>query len=109
MDHQMAIYGDGPLQPVDDPYSASVVAGMKCIVEIASLRRRPTQDIPNALTYQTTLNALRGMFGFMVTEDHAVSALVEVVDPGLTGSMIRIGLMSISRVIELMVKKAPLI
>ena len=96
MDHQMAIYGDGPLLPSDDPYRTSVVAGKKCAMEIASLRRRPTPVIPNPLTYQTTLNALSGFFEFMITENHAVSALVEVADPGLSGSMTTIGLLIVS-------------
>ena len=51
--------------------------------------------IPNHLTYAITLNALEGLFGFLYTEGHFVSAITEVIDPGLTGTMVRVGLISI--------------
>lgn len=95
MDEQLDIYGDRALLDTDDPYNTPVVADMNCTIEIHSQRTR-TGLIPNHLTYQITLNALRGLFLFLYTDNHAASAVTEVFDPGLTGTMSRIGLISIS-------------
>lgn len=95
MNDQLGIYSDRDLLPADDPYNTPVVADMNCTIRISSQRTR-TDFIPNHLTYQITLNALRGLFLFLYTDDHTASAVSEVIDPGLTGSMIRIGLISIS-------------
>ena len=48
------------------------------------------------MTYQTVLNALMGLSGFLIRDNHAGVAVAEVIDPGLTASMIRIGLISIN-------------
>ena len=52
--------------------------------------------IRNHLTYVVTMNALRGLFQFLYEEGHAGSAVTEVADPGLAGSMMGIGVISIS-------------
>lgn len=95
MNDQLDIYGDRALLPADDPYNTPMIEDMNCTIRINSQRTR-TAFIPNHLTYQISLNALRGLFLFLYTDDHPASAVGEVIDPGLTGSMIRIGLISIS-------------
>lgn len=96
MTDQLQIYGDDrSLLPDDDPYSTPVIEGVDCKMRIVSQRTPGTQSIPHHLTYRIVLNALQGLFQFLYTEDHAVSAVSEVLDPGLTGSMVRVGVVSI--------------
>lgn len=87
--------GDRSLLPADDPYGTPFIEGVNCTISIYSQRTR-TQSIPYRLTYQISLNALEGLFTFLYTDNHAASAVSEIIDPGLTGSMRRIGLISIS-------------
>ena len=92
---QVETHGNARLQAADDPYSTPVVEGMNCTMTINSQRVPGTAVIPNRLTYQVTLNALRGLMEFLFLERHSASAVTEVIDPGVTGSMVRIGLVSI--------------
>ena len=92
-------YGDGTLYSVDDPYNTPLVEGVNCTMEIRSQRFGRTQYIAHRMTYQVVLNALRGLFGFLYTDDHAGSAVAEVIDPGLTGSMIRVGAISVTPIL----------
>ena len=69
---------------------------MDCRLKIISQRNPQTRTVPNRLTYQITLNALQGLFTFLYTNHHAASVVSEVLDPGLTGSMVRIGVISIN-------------
>ena len=87
--------GDRSLLPADDPYGTPFDEGVNCAISVYSQRTR-TQSIPYRLTYQISLNALQGLFTFLYTNNHAASAVSEIIDPGLTGSMRRIGLISIS-------------
>lgn len=96
MSDQLHNYGDKPLLASDDPYFTPLVEGVNCELKIYSQRVPRTQVIPNHLTYQIALNALQGLFTFLYTENHAVSAVSEILDPGLTASMIRVGVISIS-------------
>lgn len=95
MSEQMYMYGDRTLLPVDDPYNTPLVEGADCTMKTKSQREPETQLIPHRLTYQVTLSALQGMFEFLCTDSHAVSAVSEDLDPGLTGSMTRVGVISI--------------
>ncbi|KAF6230881.1 hypothetical protein HO173_010997 [Letharia columbiana] len=97
MNAQIRIHGDISLLPADDPYATPVIEGVNCIMSVTSQRTR-TQSIPYRLTYEITLNALQGLNKFLYTDNHAASAVTEVLDPGLTGSMRRIGVISISPV-----------
>lgn len=97
MNGQIRIHGDISLLPADDPYATPVVEDVNCIMSVTSQRTR-TQSIPYRLTYEITLNALQGLNKFLYTDNHAASAVTEVLDPGLTGSMRRIGVISISPV-----------
>lgn len=96
MSDQLQIYGDRSLLAGDDPYFTPEVEGVNCELKISSRRVPQTQAIPNRLTYQIALNALQGLLTFLYTENHAVSAVSEILDPGLTGSMRRIGVVSIN-------------
>lgn len=96
MSDQMRISGDRSLRTADDPYQTPVVEDVNCTMSIYSLRVPDTQLIRYHLTYQITLNALQGLLKFLYTDNHAASAVSEVLDPGLTGNMKRIGLISIS-------------
>ncbi|CAF9907596.1 MAG: hypothetical protein ALECFALPRED_003545 [Alectoria fallacina] len=96
MHDQLQIYGDRALLPRDDPYYTPDVEGADCRLKINSQRNPQTRTVPNRLTYQITLNALQGLFTFLYTDNHAASAVTEVLDPGLTGDMVRIGVVSIS-------------
>ena len=87
--------GDRSLLPADDPYGTPFDEDVNCTLSVYSQRTR-TQSIPYHLTYQIALNALQGLFTFLYTNNHAASAVSEIIDPGLTGSMRRIGLISIS-------------
>lgn len=100
MTDQVLIYGDISLLSADDPYNTPVVEGANCKMDIYSQRTPGTQFIPNRLTYQITLNALQGLFQFLYTEYHAVSAVSEILDPGLTGSMIRVGVIRIEPILD---------
>lgn len=95
MTDQMGLYGDIPLQPADDPYNTPVVESVNCRMNIHSQRTAGTPVISYRLTYQITLNALHGLFQYLYTENHPVTAVTEVVDPGLTGTMMRVGVISI--------------
>ena len=96
MESQLYRYGDRSLLPADDPYITPVVEGVDCTMRISSQRVPQTGVIPNHLTYQITVNALEGLYDFLYRDNHAASAVTEVLDPGLTGSMIRVGLISIN-------------
>ncbi len=94
---QRDIYGaDRILQPADDPYDTPVVPDENCTMRINSRRTPGTEFVPNRLTYQVTLNALKGLYGFLYEGERGGSAVSEVADPGITGSMVSIGLVSIS-------------
>lgn len=89
-------FGNRALLAIDDPYITPVVEGMNCTLRISSQRVGQTQLIRNHLTYRVALNALRGLHGFLYEGGHAASAVTEVLDPGLTGSMEGIGVISVS-------------
>ena len=93
---QLQIYGDRALLPGDDPYYTPEIEGVDCRLKIISQRNPQTRTVPNRLTYQITLNALQGLFKFLYTDNHAASVVSEILDPGLTGSMVRIGVISIN-------------
>lgn len=95
MSNQMRVLGDRSLLPADDPYDTGFIEGVDCTLSVFSQRTR-SQSIPNRLTYQITLNALQGLFTFLYTDGHAASAVSEIIDPGLTGSLRRIGLLNIT-------------
>ena len=101
MSDHVDTYGDGILDAVDDPYQTPEMEGVNCTMEIRSQRFGRTAYIPHHMTYQTVLNALTGLFGFLITDAHAGIAVAEVIDPGLTASMIRIGLISINPLYEI--------
>lgn len=73
-----------------------MVQGINCTLRISSNRAGQTGVITNHLTYRITLNALGGLYGFLYEGGRAASAVTEVLDPGLTGSMVGIGIISIS-------------
>ena len=98
MDNELKNYGNVPLQPADDPYIARVSADVDCTMKVESQRLPGKEFIPEHLTYQVTLNALRGLFGFLYSDGHAGHAVTEVIDPGLTGSMMTIGTITISTI-----------
>ena len=95
MSSQLQIYGDRSLLASDDPYFTPEIDGVDCELKMSSQRIPQTQAIPNHLTYQIALNALEGLLTFLYTDNHAFSAVSEIVDPSLTGSMRRIGVVSI--------------
>lgn len=64
-----------------------------------SQRTPGTQVIPQHLTYGVAVNALQGLFRFLYEEGNTYSAVIEVLDPGLTGSFVRVGVVSV-RVLE---------
>ena len=97
MNSQLRIHGNIRLPSDEDPYNTPVVPGKNCQMKIESQRMPMTQRIPYHLTYGITSNALRGLFGFLYTDGHAGSAVTEVIDPGLTGTMEVIGLISLGR------------
>ena len=96
MSDRLNHFGERALLAIDDPYISPVVPGRDCTLRISSNRAGQTGGIRNHLTYRLTLNALRGLFGFLYEDGHAASAVTEVLDPGLTGSMIGVGTISIS-------------
>lgn len=95
MDTGVIIHGDRPLLPADDPYNTPVVQGKNCTVGIHSYRFPGTEVIVNRLTYEVTVNVLRGLLGFLYSENHAASAVTEVIDPSLTGTMVTVGFATI--------------
>lgn len=57
-----------------------------------------TEEIRHRMTYGVAVNALRGLLGFLYEEGNAVCAISEVADPGLTGSFVRVGVVSVGLV-----------
>lgn len=96
--NQLMLYGNVPLHPADDPYIARVLANKDCTIKVESQRMPGTEFVPEPLTYQVALNALRGLFWFLYLDDHAGHAVTEVIDPGLTGGMMTIGTITISTI-----------
>ena len=96
VDEQLHIHGDRKLVPLDDPYTTPVVQDVNCTLTLNSYRIPGSERIPIHLTYQISVNALQGTFDYLYTDHHPGSAVSQILDPGLTGTMDRIGLLSIS-------------
>ena len=97
MDHlsaHYARYGNGPLDPVDDPYTTPRRTEVNCTLSIESFRAQgtPWLRIPHHLTYSIALSALRRLSDWLLLEVHFGSVLVGVVDKALTGSEVTAGL-----------------
>ena len=90
---QYRIHGDSPLLSTDDPYDVAMPPGSNSEMSIESSKIPGTQTIPTHLTYGLTLDALRGLFGYLYTDGHAGAAMTEVFDP--RRSHYRIGVIAI--------------